>query len=126
MKQPWMPLYVGDYIRDTRALSTQGHGAYLLLIMEYWTHGALPNDDESLARICLLSDKDWLKLKPSVARFFDMPSWRHKRIEEELEKARAAYERRASAGQRGGIAKAEAKPPSSNARRSLHPEAGNA
>jgi hypothetical protein len=38
----------GDYITK---LPKAEHGAYLLLIMEYWTSGELPADDRQLARI---------------------------------------------------------------------------
>ena len=51
MGRAWMPLYVGDYLRDTRDLNTLQHGAYLLLIMHYWQHDVLPADDARLAAI---------------------------------------------------------------------------
>jgi uncharacterized protein YdaU (DUF1376 family) len=38
MSRAWMPLYVGDYPRDTRDLDALQHGACLLLIMHYWQH----------------------------------------------------------------------------------------
>jgi uncharacterized protein YdaU (DUF1376 family) len=40
---PYMPFFVGDHLRDTRHLTTEEQGAYLLLIFEYWTKGGLPH-----------------------------------------------------------------------------------
>ena len=62
MGRAWMPLYVGDYLRDTRDLNTLQHGAYLLLIMHYWQHDALPSDDARLAAITGLSVAQWRRV----------------------------------------------------------------
>lgn len=100
MKTPWMPLYVGDYIADTRGLSALEHGAYLLLIMEYWQTGRLPDDEVRLARIACVTDKEWRAIRSTLLKFF-MPGWKHKRVEEELsrrdvksDKARESASRR--------------------------------
>ena len=100
MSAPWMPLYVGDYLADTRGLSAIEHGAYLLLIMEYWQTGGLPDDEGRLARIAAVSDKEWRAIRPTILRFF-LPGWKHKRVEEEFakrdvksEKARQSASRR--------------------------------
>jgi len=114
MNPPWMPFYVADYLRDTRRLTAAEHGAYLLLIMEYWISGALPNDDRQLARIACMSLAEWKKAKPNVQPFFG-PDWIHKRIDIEIEKAQAKYRLRSEAGKRGGIASANAKQKPSNA-----------
>ena len=54
----WMPLYIGDYLSSTMALSTEQHGAYLLLIMHYWkSGGVMKNDYKMLSQITQLSKK---------------------------------------------------------------------
>jgi uncharacterized protein YdaU (DUF1376 family) len=86
MSRPWMPLYIADYRADTMRLSTVEHGAYLLLIMEYWRARGLPNDDKQLARIVGLPSAQWKKMRPTVQAFFH-DGWKHKRIDDELIKA---------------------------------------
>jgi uncharacterized protein YdaU (DUF1376 family) len=102
MGRAWMPLYVGDYLRDTRDLNTLQHGAYLLLIMHYWQHDALPSDDARLAAITGLSVAQWRRIRePVQAKFSD--GWRHKRIEAEIAKTDRALMQRRAAGRNGGV-----------------------
>lgn len=100
----WMPLYIGDYLRDTTRLSTEQHGAYLLLIMDYWTHGSLPDDDEALAQITRLQPSAWKKHRAAIARMFQVADgeWHHKRIDEELESARYFIAKQKANGSKGG------------------------
>ncbi|MGA7807141.1 YdaU family protein [Bradyrhizobium sp.] len=101
-KRAYFPLYVGDYLGDTGHLSTAQHGAYLLLMMHYWRMGELPTDDKQLAAITKLPLRLWLDCKDVIQSFF-FDGWRHKRIDEELSKMAAAANRRAAAGQKGGL-----------------------
>ncbi len=105
----WMPLYVGDYLRDTRRLTLAQHGAYLLLIMDYWENGPLPNDDAALARIVGVSLKQWNRslrdaLRGHFAEANAKQLLRHKRVDMELVKAEETSQKRALAGFKGGIA----------------------
>lgn len=111
----WFPFYVGDYLRDTSRLSTEAHGAYLLLILDYWPNGAPPDDNETLASITKLSMKGWLAMRPRLEPFFTITNgrWTHKRIEHELIQAEAKHRKRVEAGKLGGKAKANTKQSSS-------------
>ena len=87
MSHSWMPIYWGDYFRDTRHLTTEEHGAYLLLIGAYWARGAaLPNNDSALAKMAGASHQKWKYLKRNLSEFFAISeaSWRHERVEKEL------------------------------------------
>lgn len=101
MSRPWMPLYIADYLKDTTHLGALESGAYLHLIMNYWQHGKLPNDDRQLARIAKLTEKEWKQAKPVLAAFFG-PEWEsHKRVDAELAKSEeVSNKRRAAAEQR--------------------------
>jgi uncharacterized protein YdaU (DUF1376 family) len=94
----WMPLFVGDYLRDTTRLTTEKHGAYLLLIMDYWINGAPPDDDEVLSSITKMQLPAWRKIRPSLVQLFNVVDgfWHHKRIDEELLKAAENAERYAT------------------------------
>lgn len=86
----WMPMYWGDYLRDTGHLTAAEHGAYLLLIAHYWTTGEpLPNDDRRLARIARMSDAEWADARSMLVAFFEHRDGKlvHRRVEAELESA---------------------------------------
>jgi uncharacterized protein YdaU (DUF1376 family) len=97
----WMPLYIADYIADTRHLTTLQHGAYLLLIMEYWQKGKLPDDDYGKAKICGLTPYKFLRNKPTLQAMFSGPEWRHARIDHELKKANELRLKRSVFGAKG-------------------------
>ena len=52
----FLPLFVADYLADTTDLTTEEHGAYLLLLMASWRNGGtITSDHAKLARIAKLS-----------------------------------------------------------------------
>jgi uncharacterized protein YdaU (DUF1376 family) len=101
MSRAWMPLFWGDYLRDTRDLSTVQHGAYLLLIGHYWQHGGLPSDERQIAAITGLTPGAWRKIAPAIAAKFQN-DWRHPRIDAEIAKVERAITQRRVAGAKGG------------------------
>jgi uncharacterized protein YdaU (DUF1376 family) len=86
-KPLWMPMYWQSYFSKTRHLTTKQHGAYILLIGEYWIRGKLPADERRLARIAGLTSSEWRAERSILSEFFE-DGWKHSRIEEELEIAR--------------------------------------
>lgn len=81
-----MPIYIGDYLGDTGHLTRAQHGSYLISMFHYWRAGeSLPHD--KFKAIC---GKEFDK----VSEFYVLEGgrWHHKRIDEELTKARARLE----------------------------------
>lgn len=108
-ERPFMQLYVSDYLGDTRHLSCEQHGAYLLLLMTMWNAGgSLPDDDAKLSRCACLSVKKWKSIRADIEPFFVIQNgeWANDRLTKELQKSATKSELRASAGERGGRAKA--------------------
>ena len=103
MRRNWMPLYIPDFLADTVHLSAAETGAYLCLIMDYWLHDGLPDDDHKLAAIARVPMKSWRGMRPTIEAFF-RDGWRHKRIDAELLKMIGLTERRRAAGSKGGTA----------------------
>lgn len=109
MSAPFMQLYVADYLGDTRHLTTEQHGAYLLLLMTMWrSDGRLPNDAKKLARISGCTASRWAKISDDVLAFFEVDGddLTNKRLMFELKKASEKSIKRAEAGTKGGEAKA--------------------
>ncbi len=103
----WMPLYVADYLADTSRLTTEQHGAYMLIIMDYWRNGAPPDDDGVLSSITKLPIQQWRKHAAALRVFFSVCDgvWSHKRIDEERQKASGISAKRTEAANRGASAR---------------------
>ncbi len=70
---PYMKIHVGDYLADTRHLTAEENGAYLLLLFAMWRHGgSLPNDHKKLARIASVSPRRWKKVWAEIEGFFEI------------------------------------------------------
>lgn len=102
MSRAFVAFYMGDYDRDTQALTTLEHGVYFLLLKECWVHGSIPLEPAKRAKIAKLSLREWHKVAPTINPFFDADGC-NKRATKEIEKADASRLRRAMAGQRGGL-----------------------
>ncbi len=78
-------------MRDTRRLTQCEHGAYFLLLNEYYLTGEpLPDNDRLLAKISLCDTLgDWLAIRPAIESHFEIRDghWFHHRCERELRKS---------------------------------------
>lgn len=101
MSRAWIAFYMGDYLKKTQRLTTEQHGAYMLLLIECWQEGSIPLDDEGRAAIARLPVARWKKIGPALARFFD-ENGKNKRATEEIEKAENVSLKRSMAGAKGG------------------------
>lgn len=106
---PFMQLYPADYIAKTMDLTTEQHGAYLLILMTMWQHDAkLPSDPKKLARIARMTPAKFRPVWEEVSRFFVEADGfiSNARLTKERKKAHEKSEKRAIAGSAGGKAKA--------------------
>lgn len=88
----WMPIYIGDYIRDTQELTAEEHGVYFLLLMHYWLKdGKIGSDISRLSRVAKSSEET---TRYVLENFFTMTdgNYRNKRADEEMEAAKARSE----------------------------------
>lgn len=108
---PYMQLYVADYLADTAHLTTLEHGAYLMLMFNYWQRGESfkANDERSLnkrlATVARLSVSEWDEVKGALSEFFDVTDteWSQARIERDL----AAVNAKSTKAKQAGKASAE-------------------
>lgn len=96
---PYMQLYIADYLADTMHLSAEEHGAYLLLMFNYWQTGK-PIPKNRLAKIARLTNEQWADVEPSLQEFFcdNGEEWVHLRIEEDLASVREKLTKKSAAG----------------------------
>lgn len=97
---------------DTGRFTTEQHGAYLLIIMDYWRNGPPPDDDETLATISKTTPSNWRRIGATVrAKFRSVDGvMRHKRIDHELALAKERAEAAASKAKKAANARWKDKP----------------
>lgn len=101
-----MPFYVEKYLADTTLLSTEEHGAYLLLLCTAWRNrGVLPDDDRKLAAAAkCASPARWRAIRATLAPLFEIEGgvWRQKRLSALYEHASKVYASKVANGKHGG------------------------
>lgn len=107
---PYMQLYVADYLADTAHLTTEEHGAYLLLLFSYWQTGK-PLRADRLSSVSRLSNERWTDVERTLSEFFHVENgtWTHFRVEADLEKVGSKSKNNSEAGKASARARALAK-----------------
>ncbi|WP_417459271.1 YdaU family protein [Kordiimonas sp.] len=107
---PALPLFTDAYLADTRHLTAEEHGAYLLLLMCAWrTRGcALKDCDRTLARTVGVTRARWRKLRPVLTEFFTVEAglWQQKKLSEVYRGVEERVAKNRQNGAKGGRAKA--------------------
>lgn len=106
---PNLPLWTDAYLADTTHLSTEEHGAYLLLLICAWRTPdcALPDDDKRLARMAGLTPAKWRRMRPTIEAFFDVSdgSWSQKNLTKMRKNVRKKVDQKRKAGRASAKAK---------------------
>jgi uncharacterized protein YdaU (DUF1376 family) len=98
----WMPIYIGDYLRDTEELSAEEHGAYILLLMHYWLKGGIIGSNvDRLSRVA--------RTTPETCSFIlgyyftlDGGNYKNKRADDEMANAESRRLASSENGKKGG------------------------
>lgn len=88
---PYLTTTVTDHLAATAHLSAEAMGAYEVLRCHYWLRqGALPVDDDKLARLARMPLAAWRKVAGDVLGLFykSEDGYKHVGLEAELERAR--------------------------------------
>ncbi len=130
---PALPFFTDAYLADTRHLTAEEHGVYLLLLMCAWrTRGcALRDEDRTLARIAGVSAGKWRKLRPTMLEFFTVNEgyWYQKKLSQVYDTVARKVERNRINGAKGGRAKSSKKqryPDTYNPLKENEPQEANA
>lgn len=103
-KTPYMPLFIGDYLRKTRRLKAAEHGAYLLILMALWDEGGkIPLDQDELKAIARVG-RNWPAVWSKIERYFILSDGMisHSKIDEVLAETERKRQLYVEKGRKGG------------------------
>jgi len=101
VKYPWISWYPGEYLNKTRHLTMSQHGAYLLLLWEYYINGPFPTDVQRAFNVCSAHSEEEQKSVTHVLREFFVKKhgkYRHLRADEEIERRATIRQQASKAG----------------------------
>lgn len=105
----YLPVYTGDYLRDTMMNTAAEDGIYFRLLMFCWDSRApLPLDTEEVMRAArAISAEERAAVEKVLTRYFQRQDdgWHNTRLELELDRAQSLVEARATAGRMGAGAR---------------------
>jgi uncharacterized protein YdaU (DUF1376 family) len=106
-KEPFLPLFFGDFLASTAYWRGEEQGLYLLLLGYQWSSGPLPMNTEDIATVARYDHKHFLKLWARVGTKFVRTSsgLLNERLEEVRARSRDISRKRAEVGKRGGDSK---------------------
>ncbi len=99
----YMPLILGDFFKDTTRLDAEQQGMYLLLMIEFWLRGPIPNDPKVLQKICKISAHVFQKKSAEVLEIFSEENGRlvHPNLMRERARSIALHKARSDGGHKG-------------------------
>lgn len=105
-KEPFLPLFFGDFLASTAEWEGEERALYLLLLGYQWSLGSLPEEPR---RVCKLVGWDWQLFEhcwKAIAPKFKANAGRllNQRLEQHRAKSHEISEKRAAAGAAGGKA----------------------
>jgi hypothetical protein len=123
-KQPYIPFYIGDYIKDTRRLPLAVRGAWVDLLLFMWDEpvkGEITGTIEEFSGMlsCSMPDCKFaldLLIEKKVCNYEKLPSEKIKIISRRMKKDAEISLKRSESGKLGAFAKTNGKQPEKNAK----------
>lgn len=103
-KQPFTPIFFGDFLASTAEWEGEERALYLLLLCYQWTLGSLPNGSAKLSKLIGYDRQYFEKYWVTISDKFDLVDDRliNQRLEVHRAKAAEISSKRAAAGANGG------------------------
>lgn len=108
---PAFQLYARDWLMGTRELPPEARGVYIDLLCLAWDKDGLTTDQNAIVAYLAISPAKFRRIWPMISdKFVDAEDGRLRNPRQEQQRAEleGLRQKRAEAGQKGGLAKAQA------------------
>ncbi len=104
---PWFPLFVSDWLTETRDLTHEMRGVHADLLCLAWKQDGLPTDPEAIRKLAQCSPKTWAKVWPDLSAKWMERDGRLVNARQEAERVVTGdiSQKRREAGRKGAAAK---------------------